>query len=429
MNNYKIKYFKYKEKYLNLKKQLGGTHENFSIVSFESGTIFYHGSFNKITGTLYSPAYYSTDPLQSIGHLLSTSTKIDNTSTSNTDLNKISTCYPIIYKYTVKSQIKLLKMIVGSKSYSRSFEILLNRVILKKYLDLLTNKDTILNNFKNKLYLIGSFIYNSDVTEEIYERKSFEEKWDYLFNIYNKKCENECFGGWANTPGYYIISSIDYNAYLREIMPDIMNDNTVDGIYVENDQNEIILFNNNKFNSEYSKQYILPFSFKDKNKEEITSFITNYISACDLYLSDKTNQENKDNLSSIFKQFNHIDDVHKWNFDWFKVFCKDFDPYTNINPETCTQVNQKDKLKCTKRFPINSDNLNLIYDPDEVECSDDYELLSSKLSIINIDEHSKLLREWIDMILSPKFSDNNLNMLSSICLDRTAQINRDLLKN
>ncbi len=426
MLDYKQKYLKYKEKYLTLKKQLGGAFDNFTIETLDSGINLYHGSFNKVYGNLNAPAYYSRDPLQSLGHLLSTSTKIDNaiSEISDKDINKISTCYPLIYVYTLNTKIKLLRMKVGSNLFNESFGILLNKSVIKKYLDLLENKNGVLNNFKTKLSLIGSKI-TSDY-ETTYP--DFDSKFNYLFDLYLSKCQEECFGGWANTPGYYILSSINYNSYLKEIMEEVIGTNQLDGIYVENDQDEIILFNNDKFEPVNKIQYVLPYSYKEKPDEEIKCFIRKYDDACGLYMSKdsiENRQIGKRNLIELFKLFNQINGEQKWNFDWFKVFCKNYNPYENINKDTCELINEDDKEKCAKRFPLNPEALRIDYDMDQFECYE-YQVLNSKLSILNIDDHSRLLRDWIDMVLSDKFSESNLNISSQICLNRTAQYNRVL---
>ncbi len=442
MLDYKQKYLKYKEKYLTLKKQLGGAFDNFSIETLDSGINLYHGSFNKVYGNLNAPAYYSRDPLQSLGHLLSTSTKIDNAISEipDKDIDKISTCYPLIYVYTLNTKIKLLKMKVGLNLFNESFGILLNKSVIKKYLDLLENKNVVLNNFKTKLSLIGSNITSNYETTY----SDFDSKFNYLFDLYLSKCSNECFAGWANTPGYYILSSINYNSYLKEIMEDVIGSNQLDGIYVENDQDEIILFNNDKFESVNKIQYVLPYSYKEKTDEEIKSFIKKYDDACILYMSKdsiENRQIGKRNLIELFKLFNQINDEQKWNFDWFQVYCKNYNPYENTNEDTCElkgkvvdEVDEVDKvgkvkcykLKCSKRFPINFDALRVDFDMDQFECNDIYSFLNSKLSILNIDGHSRLLRDWIDMVLSDKFSESNLNISSQICLNRTAQYNRIL---
>ena len=82
--SYYNKYLKYKNKYLLLKNLRGGVDSDLKIHEIDINTKLYHGTFNKIIGKLNSPSYYSTDPLQSLGHLISTSTKFINTDSNNT---------------------------------------------------------------------------------------------------------------------------------------------------------------------------------------------------------------------------------------------------------------------------------------------------------------------------------------------------------
>jgi len=99
--SYITKYLKYKSKYLKLKNMIGkGNTDYFNIFEFDKNTTFYHGSFNKIKEEFRLPIYFSPDPLQSVGHLLAISAKImkDDYKVTDTDLNNITSCYPIIYQ-------------------------------------------------------------------------------------------------------------------------------------------------------------------------------------------------------------------------------------------------------------------------------------------------------------------------------------------
>jgi hypothetical protein len=422
---YKNKYIKYKNKYLTLKKQLGGNKEYFELYTINSETTLYHGSFNKVNGHINIPGYFTTDPLQSLGHLISTARRLDNsTDYKITDLNNISSCYPTIYKYKTVDKLTLLKMNVGSKKYNDSFGVLFNKGILKTFLDELkeTKKFEVLTNFRNKLEDIGQKIPEKEKIN-ITNDNFF---WIYcvLFDKYIDLCKSGCFGGWVNTPGYYLLSNIDYNLYFNNILEDIIPyDSKIDGIYVERDQDEIILFNNTNLSDISIPNFILPFyiNTEDKAKE----FINNYDKVVLEFLDDKNNEDKQKAIINLFKKFNHIDEsgINKWNFDWFKTYCENYNPYKEVDISNCThpEFTNPEKEKCRIRFPVN-----IILD-DEFQDPECDNFLSSKLSILNIKSHSELLSKWIDNIKTDKFSENTLQLFEdNFCINRQNILQRKL---
>jgi hypothetical protein len=444
--SYYEKYLKYKNKYIHLKNKLMiGGNDNIEIKEFNAGTLLYHGTFNQISGKINSPGYYSTDPLQSLGHLLSTSTKLcskdykPDSEQLIKDLKKISTCYPQVYSYTLTTQIKLLHLLVGASvsNYNTTFGIIFNKDIIKAYLDDIPEKKiNILKNFKNKLNSIGIKVS----TEEI-NLDNFNTEYDVLFDEYVRSCEQQCFRGWSNTPGYYILSNIDYNKYLKEVTGIEVD---FDGIFVERDQDEIILFNNSKLDEKYNKNYILPYYFynPDRSLDDAKEFIMDYDEKCEAFLAD-TKHKNvlaQLNLLEKFKKFSYINSegTKLWKFDWFSTFCEKFNPYTelNVNEENCPTLfkeNLQTNENCTKRYPMNHTNLGI--EPDyrytmcnapkpEPEISFDPPLLTSKLSILNIVEDSDALQEWLREI--NKFNELNLDIGKDICKGRQAMLDRVL---
>jgi hypothetical protein len=430
--NYKNKYLKYKNKYLTLKKQIGGGEKFFELYTVDSDTNLYHGSFNKVSGNINVPAYFTIDPLQALGHLISTATKFDNLKNDKIlegDIIKISSCYPIIYNYKTNKNITLLKMKVGFNKYNDSFGVLFDKKLIKFFLDKLGSikKIEILTNFRNKIANIG--IYLSEKEKINITEDNFFWVYCVIFDIYINNCKSGCFAGWSNTPGYYLLSNINYDAYFKSIFYDIINeDMTVDGIYVENDQNEIILFNNTDMYDTPKINFILPFYIE--TIEDAKSFIINYDKTVEEFL--KNNEESKaDNnkqiaVINLLKKFNHIDELgtKKWNFDWFKTYCENYDPYEKLDKFNCTnpEFADPDKEKCVKRFPANPKNIGL-YDYDyDLDCED---FLSSKLSILDIETHSNLLKEWIDIIKNNIFSEEKLKLFENNLICKNSKITLD----
>ena len=373
--DYKKKYLKYKNKYLSLKNMHGGINENFKIHTLTPSDILYHGTHFKLTGKFFTPAYFSTDILQSFGHILTEYSKIlktDDRITQLIKIDKISKCYPSLYVYKVNNYVKLLKML-NPNNFAISFGLLFNKDILSKYIFENASKDKIMITFINKLVAIGKTpVHYNGTIENIKEN----------IQIYLNTCELTCFGGWANTPGYYLLNMIDYNSYLSEVK--IINPRTkIDGLYIEKDQDEIVLFDSSKL-IEQNHHLILPYNTKDLPKIDKLKFITNYINNMKSYKTDDTSYNN---LIHMFKQFSHIDDTTEWGFDWFITPCEKYNPYEKIE-ETCAK-----ELKCKERTPQE-----LGYPPSfSKDCLNPESRISSKLSIENMDNIDKL-KDYIEYI-------------------------------
>jgi hypothetical protein len=420
------KYLKYKNKYLELKRLIGGLNEDMTIQYFPTNTLFYHGSYNKINGKLFTPSYYSIDPLQSLGHLLSTSTKlIYSKEPSRNDLDKISTCYPIIYTFTNKENLCLLHLLNVHK-YDNTFGKILNKDIYKEYLNKNPDKILILQNFTDKLLSL-KIIKEKPIINEI----NFDELYDKFFYKYLQDCEVKCFTGWSNTPGYYLLSNIDYNKYLREIIPNIMKDIEIDGIYVERDQDEIILFNNSKINDEVGINYILPYYFyENKDIEKAKQYILDYDKKSKRYLDNKDDKQTQQELINKYKQFSYINEsgISIWNFDWFFTFCEKFNPVNFVpNVENCPTLSAKNLLddeNCVKRYQMNP--LNTGIEEENIDygfLSCDSPKFTNKISISDVSQ-SKSLELWLKNITF--FNDKILNINDYICNNRIAMLNRVL---
>jgi hypothetical protein len=424
---YKQKYLKYKKKYLELKYG-GGSKEYFKIETIEKNTHLYHATYNKLTGFVYNPGYYSKDPLQSLGHVLSTATKWDNMKIKNEilikDLDKI-TCYPYMYVFKNKNDLKLLRMEVGKseESYNNTFKIIFNQEKIIEYINRNTNKDNIKSQFIEKIRGIGKLKDNKE--------QDFET---ILGNYINIWCQEQCFGGWANTPGYYILSKIDYNAYLKEILPDIVTED-IDGIYVARDQDEIILFNNDKLDTNYNIKYILPYTYINKSTDDIKKFILEFIEKYNKIprnVKDLNGSSELTDFKNIYIEFNKINNETKWNFDWFQSFCKEYDPYDN--PKCIDELPVPTPTDCTekamiKSYPLNPDYLGLIdWDMDQYNCGYN-NFYSSKVSILDICKHKDILLKWIKAITTDdKFDETNIRLFNEICKNGPVMLNRILYR-
>ena len=89
-------------------------------------------------------------------------------------------------------------------------------------------------------------------------------------------CRFTCFGGYGNTPGYTLLSAIDYNKYLANIKL-ISKGTVVHGIYVESDQDEIILLDNYDCLSTSNISFVLPFQQKYFHVAGAQDYIDKYV--------------------------------------------------------------------------------------------------------------------------------------------------------
>jgi hypothetical protein len=440
--NYQQKYLKYKAKYLNLKKIKGGD-KSFEIIELKKGTILYHGTYNNIPDMPFTPVFFSTDILQSLGHIILKFQKINylyneyksNITKNKTDknieeinknikginyrLNTISSCYPVIYNYSFNRSIKLLKM-NDVHTYDNTFKKLFNVKILMKYIYENEKAYEIINDHVTRMKNIGTDYGNFEESIEKYNEKSEAEKKEIIkkiLEIYNNKCREGCFGGWTNTPGYYIINNIDFNAYFKEIKL-INKDDVIDGIYVERDQDEIIIFNINDLSNK-DINYILPFSYEKNNKRKNNTdhidytghiyYINKYIEYAKIFKTDylkfpNSISKNSEKFINLITKLCYIDhtnsDDKKWIFAWFITACEKYNPYLDINDNSngCAK-----SLECKTRLPVDSNeslfksiiNNYLKDDQQYYACKDNFK--SAKLSIANL-ENIDNLKKYISFI-------------------------------
>jgi hypothetical protein len=309
--------------------------DELNTIVIKKDIIIYHGTTNKLNDNIVnSPSFYSTDILQSLGHIL---------------INKSLTTYyyHMIYEFIIKSDIVVLNI---EYPYDNKFNKLFNPKILLKYIKLKPNKINIIVGFINRLMkytqkyqnIVMMRMLNKIVDHLILIYNGCNDKYlpyisdkmldiylnsiilDLLIN-YCKLCKESCFATFNNIIGYYLLSQIDYNAYLRECKI-IESDVTIDGIYVKEDQNEIIIFNNTKL--EYSNiYYIAPYSMINSSTTEIKEYIKNNINIDPSSSKYRTHINlllmiNKPNLWDFNKS-------NLWNFNWFGTPCKGFNPYTH----------------------------------------------------------------------------------------------------
>ncbi len=204
------------------------------------------------------------------------------------------------------------------------------------------DKNTIITVFLNKLKSIS--FGNKKIIELIYRLEELEEPnidiFIQIINQYRYKCEDECFGGWANTPGYYLLSSIDYNEYFRELEI-IKQYDTIDGLYIENDQDEIVMFNlENIIKTQVN--FILPYQLRNFSNEVHVNFIERYI--------DNFKNNQIDDLLEQMYQFNIVYNEVEWDFNYFHTPCFNYDPYISI------ETNCAKDMQCKVRRGSIDDN-------------------------------------------------------------------------
>jgi hypothetical protein len=283
--------------------------------------------------------------------------------------------------------------------------------IFEKYQDSDINKLKIINRYLKTLINLKS--NNSE--EKINKLTQFYIK-KYLYfilNTYTMKCSQNCFMSFLNISGYELLTKIDYNSYFDEI--GIKEPcQIIDGFYAPNDQDEIILLNNDKlqFNNII---YIVPFSLKDKDNNEIITYIEDYIH---LTNEIKINQNNENKLE-YYKNFylhflklgKNIEDTEEfltfensWTFDYFSTHCDYFNSHTH-------EMNSDCKRECKYKIYSNKfiyDNLKIQEIKKNSEYVEDYEYIENELcgdiknNKVSIYDTRKLglLQEYIEFLLS-----------------------------
>ena len=327
--------------------------------------------------------------LQSLGHILAPYRNI------NKNYKNIISCFPMIHCFTPKKKINLLK-INKPYDFNNSFNLLFNADIIWKYLQKIPNHEDIFYSFYDKLCKIYNLTPKED---EIKRLGTFCNFYKFHITGYRIGCEISCFGGWADTPGYYLLSCIDYNAYFKELK---IIDYDIEGIYIEQDQDEIILFNLTNitsYNAPNNIYYIFPYMLKDLSFVEKKNFIKKYICySCDYKKTKKLSPS----FISMLNNYKNINKDDKWNFSWYKTKCSLYDPYTEIYDDK-KPVNEKGCAEfesCKHRIPsyIKDENTGI------TDCIKPWK--SNKISIENLN-NIKYLLDYIEQIKTwndPKFT-------------------------
>ena len=167
-----------------------------------------------------------------------------------------------------------------------------------------------------------------------------------------------------NIPGYYLLQIIDYNNYFKDIKI-IDSDIIIEGFYIPNDQDEIILFNN--CNLTYKEIiYIVPFFLNNISEEERErkSRIKEYINR---YIELATNLKSQIPCPELYTDFYEhyiklgkkidIEDntdltlENSWYFDYFTSYCTEFHAYTQITSNCPFNRNREEYNECkTKNY-------------------------------------------------------------------------------
>lgn len=336
------------------KSKYGGTLPNFNVYELPS-TNLYHGTFNTIITDLITPYFLSMDPLQSVGHLLiefkslfrEQSKQRPNASTITNKLELMRSCFPTLYVYNSPAPLRLLQINNPSNS-GNSFDILFNKPLLLQHVQSLPNADEIMNLFINKIDALGVFKIppNSDINIKF---KQYLDKWSGY-------CEASCFAGWANTPGYLLLSKINYNKYFKELK---LIEGDVTGIYVHNDQDEIIMFEPlNKVN----KIPVFPYDVLNASSDAQLEFIVKYKT---LPLPEFMNH-----CVKPYIYFMGVDNIRNtWDFGFFKTKCVTYNPYKPIAKQL--MLNKTQNCKSTCRISTTpSDNDTRYFDPSNLPCYD-----------------------------------------------------------
>ena len=362
--------------------------EHINVYEINKNTNIYHGTFSNIkNGKINIPAFYSTDIVQSLSPLYAAI--IGNIYFNNNDFKQSHLkkrgydYYPLIYIYKLQNNENLLLLDYPNND---KFKKLYHPKILAKYLfkkdiytlyyiiqdifDKETQKHKNINYIQQIIKLYEFIIYIQNISGDLLSNKFIiliiKIKFINFLEEYKNVCDEGCFGSYYNIIGYYLLSCINFNLYFREI--NIINSSTtITGIYVPNDQNEIIFLNNDNLLLDdiiygvpyYFKNYILNNS-KYHLQCKIKEYITKYAYLIKEYnkIEDNTLKEEfiKTNLlQHLFQliiiknntlkyiEFNKSNfDEHKQNNIWFFDFltsnCTDIYPNT-YNTNNCDTYN------------------------------------------------------------------------------------------
>ena len=331
----------------------------------------YHGSYHKIDNyQLNVPTFYSLDILQSLGHILipvqsyfhyfKHNHYIRLLGNKNHTIYKPLNYYPVIYIYKIR-ETESINLLLLDDVWNDDFSHIYIPKILYKYVIIHPDfvniiykfcsqimdiyRDPIIYEIFNKLkIIIGSKDLTNDIEIDYIVKYYLNQNLLTILERYAKKCAKECFRSFLNISGYELLTKIDYNAYFNEIgIKD--PENIIDGFYVPNDQDEIILLNNNKIEIR-DILYIVPYSYLKENDEQIIKYITEYLRLKSLIKKSYS----KDNpflnfYGHYLKLGKNLDDLtnlltleNSWFFDYYSTYCNNFNPYTHEIDSGCDEI-------------------------------------------------------------------------------------------
>jgi len=329
----------------------------------------YHGSYYKIDNyKLNVPTFYSLDILQSLGHILilvqsyfhfyKNGKHINALQNKKHNINKPLSYYPIIYIYNIKEPINLLLL---DDVWNNDFSYIYIPKILYKYLIIHPDVVNIIYKFCSQIMNIEMNPFISKIFNKLkiiieYKDTINDIKIDYIakyylnqnllniLEIYAKKCSKQCFRSFFNICGYELLTKIDYNEYFNEIgIKD--SENIIDGLYVPNDQDEIILLNNNKLIIK-DLLYIVPYSYLEQDDTNIHEYIREYFRLKSELNQNITNIDIKYffnfythflELGKSLNDSNTLTLLNSWFFDYYSTYCNNFNPYTHEVNGDCNE--------------------------------------------------------------------------------------------
>jgi hypothetical protein len=298
--------------------------------------------------------------------------------------------------------------------FANSFGKIYNIPILQKYIFNLEKekRNRVLSIHVTKMRNLNLTIKHPILQKKIYDGDDENEintNINELLNIYRDVCKS-CFRSWYNTPGYYLLSEIDYNSYFKEIGL-IKEKEHVDGVYVEVDQDEIVLFDTSLVKKE-DTLFILPYSFINKPLIEKQDFIKKYIDLTKTF-TESYHKRNippdllKDffNILSEFNMFNN----NYWNFTWVDSGCLNFNSLENIE-ETCSP-----NINCTRS--LNEDTYTIASIINNYWKKNNCKGVTYKLQLENMSEYNITeLKKYIEFTKTNN-DKNNIDLLTNVCTD------------
>lgn len=364
----------------------------FGVVTIKADDVIYHGTHYKLIGNIpYPPGYFSKDILQSLGHIMRDFKELTNAYRSfnkvalNKKINDLI-CIPSIYVYRFVKDTNLL--VLTDPHISKTFAKLFVPEILAKYVEQKTNRNEIIAAFIEKMRA------SLQTNPKFFEGKPLSK----IIELYRENCAASCFGGWTNTPGYFLLQSIDYNKYFTEI--GLLDGITqVEGLYIPRDQDEIVLFGNINLIIEYMfRSYVLPYSYVNKELSDSAKFIDTFIRSLGEYKQKNTADALIDIARNSY-EYNIVrgedeeDPIYEWKFSWFLTDLKDFNPYLSQSQGYSYKIDINDL---------------------EGRYLNNLTIRSSKISVADIDTLSPHLVKFVAAILN-KWRNNNFTDVDNLC--------------